>query len=371
MPDAFIAGTGTAVPAPVPTSRFLEVDARMRRRHGQPASVAAQVRSFAENSRIEMRHAVAPGWQPEDVRDKDAEDPFTDFDFDPPAWQRARVWRDNAPALAIRAARAALADSGFSAADVTHVVTTSTTGWSEPGVAASVIRALGLGEDTAKIELNFNGCFCGMSCLRTARDIVRGGEAGAVLVVGVEISSAQYNVVDQDISQLVANILFSDGAGAAVVAPSGKWRFERAGMSMIPGSERLLRWNPDFERDNTTYKMYLDATVAKELAAWFRSGRGRGLVDALLAEEGPPPALGVHPGGPNILEGIQGVFAERGWGDDPLANSFATLRQNGNLGAAAILFVLDRLLRTTDAARVATFAFGPGVTVEWGALRRA
>src|SRR5262249_37740584 len=161
------------------------------------------------------------------------------------------------------------------------------------------------------------------SCLRTARDIVRGGESGAVLVVGVEVASAQFNVVDQDVSQLITNILFSDGAGAVIVAPQGRWHFRRAGMSLIPDPAELRGWNPDLDRDNTTYKMHLDAGVSKALARYFRRDRGQALLDELIALAGERPALAVHPGGPNILEGMQGVFQERGWGQDALDGSYA------------------------------------------------
>lgn len=78
----------------------------------------------------------------------------------------------------------------------------------------------------------------------------------------------------------------------------------------------------------------------------------------------------MHPGGPNILEALNAVFIDRGWPADALDASLATLQDTGNLGAAALLFVLAQLLPTVTSDRVATFAFGPGVTVEWGLLRR-
>ena len=53
-----------------------------------------------------------------------------------------------------------------------------------------------------------------------------------------------------------------------------------------------------------------------------------------------------------------------------MASSFHTLYQTGNLGAAAMLFVLHDLVSTTDNERIGSFAFGPGVTVEWGEWTR-
>lgn len=371
MNTAHIAGTGIALPGEVSTERFLEVDQQMRRHHGQSREVRDMIRRFVENTRIETRHSINPAWHRPEDRDPGVEDIFTPHDFDPPAHLRARLWHEQAPRLALQAARAAIADWGGPPSDITHVITTSTTGWSEPGIAVELMGALGLREDTRKIELNINGCFCGASCLRTARDIVRGGESGAVLVVAVELASMQYNLLETDISSLVSSSLFSDGAGAMIVAPEGRWAMERAGMSLVPDSKHLLRLNPEFERESNAYKMYLDARVPSALAGYFREAGGRGLLDRVLEGREGPPALAVHPGGPNILEGIHGVLVERGWPDDCLASSFATLRTTGNLGSAAILFVLHRLLAETGAEHVASLAFGPGVTVEWATLRRA
>jgi predicted naringenin-chalcone synthase len=369
MPDAFIAGYGTALPFRVSQERFVEVDAEARRRLGQGEGVRYMIRQFAQNSGIDYRHTVEPCWLPEDERPEGLEDIFTAHNFDPPSAARALAWQRSAPPLAVRAARAALANWGGAPSDITHVVTTTTSGWAEPGVACELIYELGLSLDCQKQELNFNGCFCGMTCLRLARDIVRAGEARAVLVVAVETASSQYDAVVQDVSHLVATVLFADGAAAFIVAPEGIWKLDRAGMTLVPDSRHMLRMTPDTTGARETYRMFLDRNVGARLAAFFRHERGRELLDALVAD-GNWPALAVHPGGPNILESVNCVFLERGWPGDALGHSFATLRNTGNLGAAALLFVLARLLPAIESERVATLAFGPGVTVEWGLLRR-
>lgn len=372
MPEAHIAGVGTALPFRISTERFLEVDARARRKLGQGEGTIEMARQFAIGSGIAFRHAVQPCWLSESEDANGAEDIFTPHDFDPPGNVRARAWMNQAPKLALEAAKKALADWGGSVADITHIVTTSTSGWSEPGIAASLIHELGLSLDCQKQELNFNGCFCGATCLRIGRDFVRAGDAKAVLVVAVETASIQYDCTATDVSSLVAQALFADGAAAFVLAKEGRWVYERTGMSMVPDSKDLLRMAPALDVDRPTYKMHLDRTVAARLAEYFRRDRGRDLLHGILdASRGEAPALAVHPGGPSILEGINRVLIERGWPDHALEHSIHTLHNTGNLGAAALLFVLARLLPEVEEERVATLAFGPGVTVEWGLLRRA
>jgi len=370
-PEAHIAGFGVSLPYRISTARFLAVDEEARRRHGQGEGTRAMVRQFAENSGIRFRHTVSPCWLPDDERPDHVEDIFTPADFDPPGWQRARSWQEHAPRLAIQAAREALKNWGGSPSDITHVVTTCTSGWAEPGISSALIHSLGLSLDTQKQELNFNGCFCGATCLRVARDIVRAGEARAVLVVAVETASIQYDPRMTEISSLVASVLFADGAAAFILTPGGDWAFEATGMSLVPGTCEMLRMSPDTDEERSTYRMFLHRDIGSRLATYFRKEQGAALLARLLERsEGVPPALAVHPGGPSILEAVREVFYEKGWPAGAMQPSIDTLYNTGNLGAAAMLFVLARLLPGLKDERVAMFAFGPGVTVEWGLLRR-
>jgi len=107
------------------------------------------------------------------------------------------------------------------------------------------------------------------------------------------------------------------------------------------------------------------------VARFLKEEEGAELLEALIDMSGGQlPALAVHPGGPNILEAVLQVFKARGWEDNALDHSFHTLHNYGNLGSAAMLFVLARTLAETDADHLATMAFGPGVTVEWGKYTR-
>lgn len=369
MNEAHIAGIATWVPRPYSTERFIEIDRQMRARHGLAPEISDMAASFARNTGITRRHSLHPAWHGQ------AADGYPDImtatDFDPELWQRHRFFFDHAETIAVEAARAAIADWGGSVADISHVITTTTSGWKEPGLAYAIIKALGLGEHTCKAELNFNGCFCGATCLRVARDTIRGGESKAVLVVAMESASTLFDFVDPQISTLLANALFGDGAAAVVVAPEGRWKFDRAGASIVPNTRDLLTFTPALEPGRNSYDMFLHREVGASLGYYLRELGGRQLLDMVFnLGKGGLPALAVHPGGPNILQAVQAVFEERGWPSDCLASSYRTLHGFGNMGSAAVLFVLANTLPTLESDELATFAFGPGVTVEWGYYTR-
>lgn len=65
--------------------------------------------------------------------------------------------------------------------------------------------------------------------------------------LAVETASVQYDAQVQSPPQLIASTLFADGAAAFIVGREGAWRFEAAGMSLVPDSRDLLRMSPDTE----------------------------------------------------------------------------------------------------------------------------
>lgn len=121
MKEAHIAGIGTALPYPVSTERFLEVDEKIRRFHGQRDSIISKMRSFTNGTGIHTRHYSHPLWLPEDkTADDYAEAKKVAIDYDiytpngyiPPFWQRMQVFSETAVKLAVEAARKALKDWG-------------------------------------------------------------------------------------------------------------------------------------------------------------------------------------------------------------------------------------------------------------------
>ena len=226
--EAHIAGVGIATPYPIGDEQFLKIDEKMRRAHNQSEDVINRLKTFSKGTGIRNRHYVHPHWLEGLQEWSDLDnclnvppgslkiDIFTPNNFVPPFHERMQVFSETAVKLAIEAARRAIADWGGDPKEITHILTTCTSGWSEPGIAIEIIETLELSLDCAKAELNFNGCFCSATCLRLARDIVRAGDAKAVLVVGVEVTSSHYDINSTDNSSLVAHALFADGAAAVV-----------------------------------------------------------------------------------------------------------------------------------------------------------
>ena len=275
--------------------------------------------------------------------------------------------------MCVAAAEKAVKNWGKDRSTITHILTTCTSGWNEPGIGCAVIKNLGLSQDIQKAELNFNGCFCGATCLRVARDFIRAGEANAVIIVACEVASTHYDWTRTETERMISQSLFADGAASIVVAKEGIWRFSKTGSAIVPDSGHLLGLRPPMHEDESSYCMTLSKFVAPSLYAYFSKGHGKDIIKKLYNPREAKPALAIHPGGPRILEAVGDVFFELGWKEDSLQASYDTFGNFGNLGSAAMLFVLARRLSRNDIAeeKLITMAFGPGVTVEYAQFERA
>ena len=72
----------------------------------------------------------------------------------------------------------------------------------------------------------------------------------------------------------------------------------------------------------------------------------------------------VHPGGPSIVEAIQGRLH---LSEEQVAPSWQVLREHGNCSSATVLLMLDALLRSgrpRPGEWGVMMAFGPGLTLE-------
>ena len=327
---------------------------------------------------------------------------------------RNELYIQQATPLFVEAARRALdACPGIEAADVTHVVTVSCTGFYQPGPDYMLVRELGLAASVQRYHLGFMGCYAAMPALRTARQFVEADPNAVVLVVSAELCSLHLRT-SSDPDTIVASSLFSDGAAAGIVSSRPPVAGEKAlnldhfETVITPVGEGDMAWkigDEGFEMVLSSYVPHIiDEHIESALAPLF--GRDESLTRALaagvvaeagalaaqaqdqqLAQDGgespgqvltaasPGPPLStaiahwaIHPGGRSILDKTE---AKLGLTEAQLVPSRETLRTNGNMSSATILFVMKAILdgeATADGDRVCAMAFGPGLTVESGLM---
>lgn len=326
-------------------------------------SRARVVHRMAERSGIRSRHSV--------LEDYACADP-DHFRFYPATWslepfpttsQRLAVYEREAVPLALAAARRALDAAHVRPEQVTHLVLSTCTGFFAPGPDQALVTQLGLPADVKRTLIGFMGCYAGFNGLRAADDIVRAHPGAVVLQVAVELCTLHLQK-DASTETLVSNLLFSDGAAAAVYreAEAGSTRplARVLGTSsrITPETEDQMSWRIG----DHGFVMRLSAEVPRHLQEGLPPFV-RDLTAQAGAEAGDVKRYAVHPGGRRVLEATQRALeVDAG----ALEASHAVLAEHGNMSSATILFVLERALEGAP-GMVAALGFGPGLTME-GAL---
>ncbi len=267
---------------------------------------------------------------------------------------RMRRYEKDAPTLA--ANTVARLDLGEKARHVTHLIITSCTGLSAPGVDFELVRRCNLTPSIERNVLGFMGCNAAINALKLARHIVRSAPDATVLVVSVELCTLHLQEAD-DVERLLTYLLFADGCAAALISaePIG-FALEEFHAEIAPDTAEHITWNVG----NNGFDMMLSGEVPATIGAVLRSRSEEVLSGASASEV---DLWAVHPGGRTVLDAVEGAFE---LGSSALKCSRAVLRDYGNMSSPTVLFVLEALMRNHPApgARGCAIAFGPGLTAE-------
>jgi alpha-pyrone synthase len=272
----------------------------------------------------------------------------------PSTGARMQRFERDAPALAAKAVeRLGLGDA---AQDISHLIVTSCTGLSAPGVDFELMRRCNLRPSIERNFLGFMGCNAAINALKLARHIVRSAPDAKVLVVCIELCTLHLQE-SEDIERLLTFLLFADGCAAALISaePSG-FALDRFHAELVPEAAGHITWTI---RD-LGFDMILAGEVPATIAAALHSGK-----DRVLSGASPDDIdlWAVHPGGRTVLDAVEGAFE---LAPSALAPSRAILRDYGNMSSPTVLFVLEAMMREKlrPGARGCAMAFGPGLTAE-------
>jgi predicted naringenin-chalcone synthase len=267
---------------------------------------------------------------------------------------RMRLFEKLAPELA--AATIARLDLGADRNRITHLIITSCTGLSAPGIDLELIERCHLPTSVERTMIGFMGCYAAMNALKLSRHIVRSEPASRVLVVNLELCTLHFQETT-DLEQVLCFLLFSDGCAACLVTaePQGILLGDFKSM-ILPNTRGLMAWNiRDFGFD-----MVLSGAVPAAINDAIRARSNE--IFAAVPPEASINLWAVHPGGRTILDAVQAALCLP---PAALAASRRVLRLYGNMSSATVMFVMDELLcSAAKGAQGCAMSFGPGLVVE-------
>ncbi|MHA7283586.1 type III polyketide synthase [Arthrobacter sp. TMS2-4] len=288
---------------------------------------------------------------------------------------RNEVYAEEGTKLFVEAARKALdAAGGIEAADVTHVVTASCTGFFAPGPDYKVVRALDLAPSVQRYHLGFMGCYAAFPALRAAKAFCDADPDAVVLVIAAELCSLHVRSSNNP-DTIVGSSLFADGAAAAIVSARDlpltgpALTLDHFETVLTPVGEESMAWNIGDEGFEMVLGTYVPHIIDDHII---------GALEPLLAGDASLQGLdyseiehwAIHPGGRSILDKVE---AKLGLTREQLVPARETLRNYGNMSSATVMFVLKHILDQPASHgndRICSMAFGPGLTVETALLTR-
>ncbi len=265
--------------------------------------------------------------------------------------QRTAAFQKSSGPLVLRALSEL---SSESLGRVDTLVTASCTHASAPGLELPVLTATPVPATVDRWNLGFMGCSAGLAALRLVHQTAALRRRS--LIVVCELSSLHFQYSNQ-LDQMTANLLFSDGAAAAILSPEpSPVRVVGCGCVSLPKVADQMVWFADDHGLRLELSQDLPETLAAHLPA---------MVAGFLSKHGT--SIGsinhwvVHPGGPQILEAVEKCLALPA---DALAHSWSVFRNYGNMSSPTVFFIMKELLAARPNGHVLAMAFGPGLTVE-------
>jgi len=277
----------------------------------------------------------------------------------PKTWpERTARYLEGATDLFIRAASAALDDAGWQASDVDTVITVSSTGIATPTLEAQAFETMGFRRDVHRVPVFGLGCAGGVTGLALAQRLARAAPGSRVLLVCVETCTPNFRADRFQKADVIATVLFGDGAAAVCVGAEGSGSARPilgAGVEHLwPDTLNIMGWDVD----PTGFGVIFDRSIPSFVEAQLADAVEHGLHHMEL-ERADVARFICHPGGAKVLEAIETTL---GIEPNALTHEREILRDFGNMSAPTVLFVLRRVMRDQPKGQTVLAALGPGFT---------
>lgn len=343
--SVYLHGLSTALPPHCLTQT--EVRERASIIFGQKYPQFDRLSKTFETAGIDKRYSVVPiDW----------------FSKDHGWTDRNAAFMTGAKAMFIEAAQRALDDAGWTSTDVDCVVTVTSTGIATPSLEAQAFTEMGFREDIMRVPVFGLGCAGGVSGLSAAQAIAVGRPGSKVLLVIVEACSLSFRADRLQKADIIATVLFGDGAAAACISSatttSGKIiTLSQGHQKMWPNTLDIMGWDVD----ETGFGVVFDRSIPAFVAEEFASATDGALKAANLNHDQIDRYV-CHPGGAKVVDAIEGALhLEEG----SLNAERDTLRAAGNMSAPTVLFVMKAVLEAGTTGQMMACALGPGFTASF------
>jgi predicted naringenin-chalcone synthase len=349
---------GTAVPAY--QHRQSDILPFMQRIYALGNQANRKLKFLYQQSGIEARYSVIPDYS-RSIREWEFYPPTENLEPFPSLELRMQWYRQFAAPLSVQAIHRCL-EGRMESSSVTHLITVSCTGMSAPGLDLELVEELGLPPVVFRTSVNFMGCYAAVHALKLADALARSSSGARILIVCTELCTLHFQQ-EATVDNMLSSLLFADGSAAALVVsddhPGKGLRLRDFYSEIVPEGKKAMTW----DMSSSGFRMTLTSYVTDLIRADFEGLVGNALKKSGLDRDDISHWC-VHPGGKKILDAI---YKSLGFTNGHLDDSYAILKEYGNMSSPTILFVLQRIMDQLDYSQsncIFGAAFGPGLTME-------
>ncbi|MCB4791493.1 MAG: type III polyketide synthase [Elusimicrobia bacterium] len=238
--------------------------------------------------------------------------------------------------LSAEAANKALKEAGLKPEELSAVVVNTCTGYICPGISTYLIEKLGLRQDIKAYDLVGSGCGRAIPNLQLCGAILKEDNDGIILSISTEICSSTFQM-GNDLSLIVSNALFADGAAAMVFWNRPKGLAVKGSASYF---EPRYRENIRFIHQDGQLHNHLSKNLPQIAAPIIRQA-----IDNLLKKHGLGrdniSGWALHPGGENVINALK---TELGLSEERLEPTRYVLKNFGNLSSPTVWFVMKNIV---------------------------
>ena len=275
--------------------------------------------------------------------------------------ERNRLYAAHAVDLLEEISRELLDRARLRIDEIDAIVVASSTGVVTPSLDALLMERLGTRRDITRLPIFGLGCAGGVIGLSRAAALAKTMPGACVLFLVVELGALTFRPGDHSQGNVVATAIFGDGAAGAILSTKAD------GPALGAGGEHTWTQSLDVmgwsvEDDS------LGVIFSREIPTLVRE-RFRAALDQFLSRHGLPfdsiESFVCHPGGAKVVAALEEAFEMQ---TGTLRDCREVLREYGNMSAATVMFVLDRVLKSGTRGRRLMSALGPGFTAAFQIL---
>jgi predicted naringenin-chalcone synthase len=258
--------------------------------------------------------------------------------------------------LGAEAIEKALQSRGCRASDLSAIVVNTCTGYICPGLSTYLIDKLNLSRNIRLYDMVGSGCGGAIPNLQLGQAILAGDPDGLVACLSVEICSCTFQMGD-DLSLIVSNALFGDGAAVALL-----WKKPEGLRLLASASHHAPEYREDIRFVHKRGQLHNQlSTRLPGLAAATAAKAVEKLLSPLNLAKKDIHHWALHPGGENVINAVRDEF---GLDEKFFEPTRQVLSDFGNMSSPTVWFVLREIEKRGIEAGdyIVMLAFGAGLS---------